>query len=95
MATFIVRVQLSTESDVKYTLLRDNLLKIGFTKRIRSKNGIEYRLPNGNYLIESNKSKETILNAVVQIATIIDKSSLVLVTESKDKGSCWHGLSSC
>ena len=68
MSRFIVRVQLTQESPAHYTLLRDRLLNIGFTKRIKSKEGIEYRLPNGNYLIESNRDLETIFNAVKQVA---------------------------
>lgn len=95
MATFIIRVQLTKESPAHYTLLRDRLLAIGFTKRIKSKDGIEYRLPNGNYLIVSDKDIDTIFNAVQKVALTVDQSPMILVTEAKEKGNTWIGLQKC
>lgn len=95
METFIVRIQLTNESSANYTLLRDRLLDIGFTKRIKSKEGVEYRLPNGNYLIVSNSNLDTIFNAVYKIAHTIDKTPMILVTEVKEKGNSWSGLQKC
>lgn len=95
MSIFIVRVQLSKESPQHYTLLRDRLLNIGFTKRIKSQDGTEYRLPNGNYLINSTSNIEAIHNAVLKIALNIDKTPMILVTESKEKGNYWSGLEKC
>lgn len=95
MANFIVRVQLSVESGQNYTLLRDSLLNIGFTKRVKSKEGIEYRLPNGNYRTESDRDVTTILTAVQQVAARIDRTPMILVTEVKEKGMAWAGLERC
>ena len=95
MANFIVRVQLSVESGQNYTLLRDSLLNIGFTKRVKSKEGIEYRLPNGNYRIESDRDVTTILTAVQQVAARIDRTPMILVTEVNEKGMAWAGLERC
>ncbi len=83
MTTFIVRVQLTKEISSHYTLLRDRLLKIGFTKRIKSKIGEEYRLPNGNYLIESNSDLNVIFDAVHKIALTVDKNPMILITNQK------------
>lgn len=95
MPNFIVRVQLSVESGQNYTLLRDSLLNIGFTKRVKSKEGVEYRLPNGNYRIESDKNITTILTAVQQIAVRIDRTPMIFITEVKEKGMAWAGLQRC
>lgn len=93
MSIFIVRVQLTRESRPHYTILRDNLLAIGFTKRIKSKEGIEYRLPNGNYLINSDHDIDTISNAVKKVAFAIDRTPMILITESKNNE--WVGLQKC
>lgn len=93
MSTFIVRVQLTNESPAHYTKLRDNLLAIGFTKRIKSKEGVEYRLPNGNYLIDSDRDIDTVSNAVKKIAFAIDRTPMILITESKT--NVWIGLEVC
>lgn len=95
MATFIVRVQLTRESTAHYTLLRDRLLDKGFTKRIRSKSGIEYRLPNGNYMIVSDRSIEVIFDVVQKVALTVDKTPMILVTEAKENGDLWAGLQKC
>ncbi len=95
MANFIARVQLSTENNQRYTLLRDRLINIGFTKRIKSKEGVEYRLPNGNYRIESNKDIVSILTAVQQVAATIDPAPQIFIVETKEKGTAWAGLERC
>lgn len=97
MGKFIIRVQFSIEDQRRYTLLRDSLLnlKVGFTKRIKSIEGIEYRLPNGNYYIECDNTPKEVLNTVRNIANQIDKSPMILVTDVKDKGWAWVGLERC
>lgn len=95
MAIFIVRVQLTNEKRGQYTLLRDRLLAIGFTKRIKSQQGVEYRLPNGNYLIESNSNLDTIFDAVYKVAHTVDNTPMILITEAKQKGNTWSGLQKC
>jgi hypothetical protein len=95
MSTFIVRVELTKEVSSRYTLLRDRLLAIGFTKRIKSKNGVEYKLPNGNYLIETDSNLDTVFNAVSKVAHTVDNTPMILVTEAKEKGNMWSGLQKC
>lgn len=95
MATFIVRVQLTVERQSDYTRVRDGLLNIGFTKRIKSSDGIEYRLPNGNYKIESDRTGAEILTAVQQVVFRIDRTPMILIAEVKPKGLTWSGLERC
>jgi len=95
MPTFIVRIQLTHESPKRYTLLRDRLIAIGFTKRIKSKQGVEYRLPNGNYLTRSEQNIDVIFNAVFKVAHTVDKTPMILVTESTENGNTWSGLQKC
>ena len=95
MSIFIVRVQLSVENQKYYTMVRDGLLRIGFTKRIESGEGIQYRLPNGNYKVESDRDPSTILTAVQQVVLRIDRKAMIFVTEVKEKGMAWSGLQQC
>jgi hypothetical protein len=95
MSNFIARVQLSNGTHTNYTLLRDRLIEIGFTKRVISKKGIQYRLPNGNYRIESDKDVLVVLSAVQKIAQSMDKEPMVLIVEVKGDGMAWGGLQVC
>lgn len=92
MATFIVRVQLNRGTIAEYTTLKNLLLKVGFTKIIKGKNGVGYLLPNGNYLGESDKDILEIVDIVKKIAARVKKDSMILVTEAKPKGNAWHNL---
>lgn len=90
MTIFIVRVQLTKEISAHYTLLKERLLKIGFSKRIKSKTGVEYRLPNGNYLIETSSDLDAVFKAVQKVALTVDRTPMILVTESTS--NAWVGL---
>lgn len=91
LKTFIVRVQLNTETSQNYTVLKNALLKAGFSKTITSKTGVHYTLPNGNYLAESDKGVAEILDIVHQIvARIGDKSAMILVSEADS--NAWVNL---
>lgn len=93
MATFIVRVQLTTETPSNYEILKKAMLKAGFKKIIVGKDGRKYVLPNGNYLGESI---DTILEVTKIVGAIIEKigdiNAQVLITESKAKGNSWINL---
>ena len=96
MPIFIARVQLTREINSHYTLLRDRLIAIGFTKRIKSAQGIEYILPNGSYLIKTESDIDTVFRAVQKVAYTVDSTPQILVTESKEKGgNVWSGLQVC
>lgn len=95
MAIFIVRVQLTREDPAQYTILRDKLLSAGFTKRIKSQAGVEYRLPNGNYLAQTTDSLDKVYDVVRSIAITVDRNSMILVTQATEKGNTWSGLERC
>ena len=89
--TFIVRVQLNTETIQNYTTLKNALLNAGFTKTITAKTGVNYILPNGNYLAESEKGVSEVLDIVHQIVTRIgDKTAMILVSEADS--NAWVNL---
>jgi hypothetical protein len=83
MKPFIVRVQLSNETPGNYTILKNALLKVGFSKKIVAKTGVSYILPNGNYLAESEKESEAILEIVKSVTIHIgDAKAMILVSET-------------
>ncbi len=94
MATFIVRVQLTNGTIGNYTVLKNALLKVGFSKKIIASDGSSYILPNGNYLGISEKTVVEILEIVKSVVFKIgDKKAMILVTEAKQKGNAWVNLS--
>lgn len=93
MATLIVRVQLTNGTVQNYTVLKNALLRVGFTKKITATDGTSYNLPNGNYLGESDKSAVQILEVVKRVLSRIgDTKAMVLVTEAANKGNAWINL---
>ena len=94
---YLVRVQLIREISSQYTLVRDGLIARGFTKRIKNKEGIEYRLPNGNYYAEGENTANEIFDIVAQVVSKIDpKASVVVSHISDDQGSLiWANLERC
>lgn len=93
MANFIVRFDLGNATTGNYTSLKNILIRSGFSKTIKDKNGISYILPQGEYLaISTTKTKEQILNISVELANKIIRSPKILVTESAVKGCAWSGL---
>ena len=93
MKKYILRVQLSIQTDRNYTILRDSLLKVGFTKRIKSKAGVEYRLPNGNYYVETTTSMDDVFEMAKKIALQVTPDAMVLLTEVNSM--TWSGLQKC
>lgn len=70
------------------------LIKEGFTKCIIGKNAASYRLPNGNYFIESDRDIVDILRVVTNI-TRNDTKAMIVLTEVKGDGLVWAGLGAC
>lgn len=95
MGNYLVRVQLNPETNQSYTMLRNGLIKLGFTKRITDTSNIEWRLPNGNYYITTNNEKEWVINAVQSIALKINKNPMIVVAKVETKGLIWSGLEKC
>lgn len=93
MATLLLRVSLTVETVANYTYIKERLIEIGFSKKIKSADGIYYRLPNGNYIIDTNYTVKEILDKVISIVLKIDKTPQIVLTETADKGTRWYGLS--
>lgn len=93
MKTFIVRVQLTNELVRNYTVLKNNLLQVGFSKVIEASDKSKYILPNGNYLGKSEKTASEILSIVRRVLIKIgDPNAQVLVVESAPKSISWVNL---
>lgn len=94
---YLVRVELTHEIIAQYTLVRDGLLERGFTKRIKSLDGIEYRLPNGNYYCEGTNTADEIFKIVTEVVFRIDaKASVVVARLIEEPGSMsWANLQRC
>ncbi len=97
MAIFIIRVQITHETNPNYTFLRDGLLNlgVGFTKRITDKDGVQWRLPNGNYAIDTNSTVEAVFKAVLNVALKTDQNPMIVVVKAEPKGMMWSGLQRC
>ena len=94
---FLVRVELSREIGDLYTLVRDGLLARGFTKRIKNKEGVEYRLPNGNYYAEAENTSNEVFNIVAQVVSKIDAKASIVVSRISDEPDniIWANLQKC
>lgn len=93
MSTFIVRVQLDKGTNADYTLLRDLLIKKGFSKIITDDRGMRYVLPNGNYRGESDLTALEVTEIVRKTAIKVKANSQILIVkESKPKGMAWSNL---
>jgi hypothetical protein len=95
MANYLLRVQLSIGTDAYYTAQRDRLINIGFTKRIKDKAGIEWRLPNGNYYIQTESDLDTVMIAVRKVVATVDKQPMVVLVEVPKGQMTWYGLQKC
>ena len=93
MSTFIVRVQLTNDTANNYTVLKDALLKSGFSKIITGRNKTPYVLPTGNYLIDSEKTVDDILGTVqLVLKRVGDTNAQAMVIETKKGGTSWVNL---
>lgn len=87
MHEYIIRVQLNSD---QYDTLKNGLLSLGFGKVISSPKS-KAILPQGNYILQTTKSIEDVLELVKRVALKVDSKSLILVTKSA--GSSWYNLS--
>lgn len=97
MKKYLVRVELTTETHTRYTWVRDHLLKVGFTKRVKSRNGTEYRLPTGNYYTECENTTDEVYTIVANIVFILDKGAMIVVSRVSDEPQSmnWSNLQVC
>lgn len=92
MSLFIIRVELHSNNYVAdFTRLHDLMQVNGFSKTIKSDNGVEYHLPRAEYLIYSaTDNYSSILKKVESVVKLTGKTAEILVTESKS--STWSNL---
>ena len=95
MPDFMVRVQFREESQRKYTKLKSKLQDIGFSKGIKSKQGLQFVLPNGNYMFTADGNSMDLLPVVQNVAFQIEENPMILISEIREKGCAWSGLEPC
>lgn len=97
MKKYLVRVQLTSETNARYTLVRDRLLNVGFTKRVKSKEGVEYRLPTGNYYTECKNTTDEVYTIVANLVFGIDKRAMIVISRVSDEphSMSWANLQVC
>lgn len=90
MSSFITRIELHSASYSDYENLHREMGKQGFSRTIKSDDGITWQLPTAEYEINSNQKCSDIRQKAAIAATATGKSFAVLVTEARE--ICWRGL---
>ncbi|MGH7243424.1 MAG: hypothetical protein ACREJD_08420 [Phycisphaerales bacterium] len=90
MANFTVRVELHGADDSDYESLHEEMESAGFSRTIKSDDGLWYRLPPAEYVCSGNYTRADVLAAAETAAKTTGKKSAILVTESA--GRRWSGL---
>lgn len=91
MARFVTRVELHGASEADYNVLHKAMEDEGFQRTIKSGDGTVYQLPTAQYYSDSDKERNSVLEAAKRAATKTNKKFGVIVTESQV--STWYGLS--
>lgn len=89
MSKFRLRVVLHDGNWSDYTNLYSKMNKAGFTDIITASNGRRYKMPPGEYNINSHLSLEKIQELAYATASNIVSNHAVVVTEG---ASAWNGL---
>lgn len=90
MSKFTTRVELHLASGEDYQTLHKEMQKEGFLNTVTSDDGITYYLPNAEYNIEGDYTREQVIAKAQTAADRTKKSHSILVTESK--GRTWVNL---
>ncbi len=90
MPNFTVRVELHGGTADDYETLHAEMETEGFSRTIRSGDGVDYHLPTAEYEIRGSLSRDGVLEKAKTAATRTRKDFGVLVTESA--GRAWKGL---
>ncbi len=90
MAKFTVRIVLHDGNSNDYNILYDAMDKEGFSDVISSSDGIDYKMPDGEYNIQGIHTKENILDKAKRAIGSTHLEGSVLVTESN--GRTWSNL---
>ncbi len=90
MPAYTVRVELHGAQRGDYDRLHVEMRKQGFATTITGDNGITYRLPPAEYIIEGPVSDADVLARAKAAAAKINPAYAVFVTQAQSW--TWHGL---
>lgn len=90
MSTFVIRVELHSATWQDYDTLHQEMGKEGFSRTIRSDDGVVYQLPTAEYAATSSGTTAQVLEAAKQAATRTGKSFGVIASQTMN--SSWIGL---
>lgn len=90
MAKYTVRIVLHDGDSNDYNILYDAMDKEGFSDVISSSDGIDYKMPDGEYNIQGIYTKENILDKAKRAISSTHLEGSVLVTKSN--GRTWSNL---
>lgn len=92
MPSFTVRVQLVDveSSDSAYETLHGGMEGRGFTRTIRSDDGITYEMPFGTYNYVGDTTRSDVLDRAKRAASATKLQARILVTEAN--GRTWSNL---
>lgn len=90
MAQFTTRIELHAATDEDYDQLHSAMKDNGFSRLIKSDDGVWYHLPWAEYNFVGAVTYTDVLNKAKTAANTTGCSYVVLVTESN--GRIWHNL---
>jgi hypothetical protein len=90
MARYTTRVVLHDADWDDYEALHLYMESQGFSRIIKSDDGVAYHMPDAEYNLEADINRATVLARAKTAAAKTGKKYAVLVTESA--GRTWHGL---
>ncbi len=90
MASFTTRVELHNALGKDYEVLHPAMEGQGFSRKIRSADGISFHLPTAEYVIDGTLTSRAVLDRAKIAAKKTGKTYSILVTESA--GRRWYGL---
>ena len=88
--TYTTRVELHHATDRDYETLHDSMQSEGFSRLIKSGDGLTYHLPTAEYNYIGDRTGDQVLAAARRAAETTHLKHAVLVTESN--GRKWTGL---
>ncbi|WP_431288807.1 type V toxin-antitoxin system endoribonuclease antitoxin GhoS [Roseateles chitinivorans] len=90
MARYTVRIELHSATWDHYKKLYEHMARAGFADILTSDDGVKYKMPPGEYNIETSDTREKILASAKACAGRVASKYAVLVTQSA--GRSWDGL---
>lgn len=90
MNYYTVRIELHNAALVHYTTLHAAMVSAGFSRTVRGSNGIEYHLPQAEYVIQGNYALNNIVNSGKAAIAKTGLSGIVFATQATSLQ--WDGL---